>query len=120
MAAFAGMLRDQILKGEDIHWIDSLPDFYKWKHMTKLQYLKFGDFGNYLIKNDTDPLRQYLNTKKKECYRKNIRVNIISEIDSNCEQIVKLDYQGLIDGTTAMIFGINTINVIKQVFRQRE
>ena len=115
LAAFSGKLRDQILKGEDIYWIDSLRDLKGWKHITKLQYVEFGDFNNYLIKNDTDPLRLYLNSKKKECYNNNIRVNVLAKIDSDCKQIVNLDYQGLIDGTTTMIFGISTIEVIKQI-----
>ena len=77
-AAFTGMLRDQILKGEDIHWtyightldiqwtythwIDSLGDLYEWKHITKLQYTDFSDFNKYLIRNDT--MKGYISTPR--------------------------------------------------------
>ena len=114
-AAFSVKLKNQILKGEDIYWIDSLRDLKQWKDITKLQYVEFSDFNNYLIKNDTDPLRQYLNTKKKECYNNNIRVNTFSKIHSDCQQIVELDYQGLKDGTTAIILCLSIIEVIKRV-----
>ena len=115
LGAFSGTLREQILKGEDIHWIDSLRDLYEWKDITKLQYREFSDFNNYLIKNDTDPLRKYFNTKVKECFTDIMRFNILSETDSDCEQVVELDYKGLMEGTTAMIFHMDFIEVIKHM-----
>ena len=114
-AAFSVKLKNQILKGGDIYWIDSLRDLKQWKHITKLQYVEFSDFNNYLIKNDTDPLRLYLNTKKKECYNNNIRTNSLSKKDSDCQQIDKLDYQSLKEGRTAIILGLSIIEVIKRV-----
>ena len=115
LGAFSGTLRGQILKGEDIHWIDSLRDLYEWKDITKLQFIEFSDFNNYLVKNDTDIVRKYFNTKVKECYTESIRINIMSETDSDCQQVMDLDYKGLIEGTTAMILHMKFIEVIKQM-----
>ena len=115
LASFAGKLREQILKGQDIHWIDSLRDLYEWEGITKLQYAEFGDFNNYLIKNDTDPLRQYLNKKNKECLTDSIREFMVSVTDPDCTQITELDYQGVMDGTTAMIFRLEFIAIVKRV-----
>ena len=114
-AAFAGMLRDQILKGEDIHWIDSLRDLYEWKHINTLQYREFYDFNNYLLKNDNDTVRQYLSTKMKECYANNIRTTpSTTQLDKNCKQVLELDYKGVMEGTTAMIFATGLVNLVKQ------
>ena len=115
LGAVPGTLRGHILKGKDIHWIDSLRDLYQWEGITKLQFLEFSDFNNYLIKNDTDTLRKYFNTKVKECYTENMRINIMSETDSDCQQVIDLDYKGLMEGTTAMIFHMDFIELIKHM-----
>ena len=114
-AGFAGMLRDQILKGEDIHWIDSLRDLYEWKDITKLQYTEFSEFHNYLMEeNNNDTMRDYFYSKTKQCYTLNIRPTS----HSNCEQTTELDYQGVLDGTTAMVFQSRYIDVVEQVLNK--
>ena len=114
-AGFAGMLRDQILKGEYIHWIDSLRDLYEWKDITKLQYTEFSEFNDYLMeKDDNDTIRDYFNTKNKECYTLNIRATL----HSNCEQTMNLDYEGVLNGTTAMVFQSRFIDVVEQVLNK--
>ena len=114
-AGFAGMLRDQILKGEDIHWIDSLKDLYEWKGITKLQYTEFSEFNNYLIKKgDNDRMKDYFNTKTKQCYTLNIRATS----HSNCEQTTEVDYDGVLDGTTALVFQSRYIDVVEQVLNK--
>ena len=113
LGAFSGTLRGQILKRKDIHWIDSLRDLYEWKDITKLQYYEYGDFNNYLLNNDNDDsMRDYFKTKAKECYTHNIRPTIVD----NCIQTSQLNYQGVRDGTTAMIFQTKYINLVKQEF----
>ena len=114
IAGFSGILRDQILKGEDIHWIDSLSDLYNWKPITKLQYHEFGDFNNYLVKNDYDPMRKYFNTKIRHCYTLNIKKSGSQDQKSDCKQTKKLDFQGVVDGSTAMIFQTNLIYLVKR------
>ena len=47
-------------------------------------------------------------------------MSITVETDSDCNQTVELDYQGVMDGTTAMIFHSLLIDLIKQVLYHRD
>ena len=116
IAAFSGTLRDQILKGEDIHWIDSLRDLYKWKHITKLQYHHLDDFYNYLAKNNSDSMRQDFDTRKRDCYTLNIQISGNQDHESDCILTKELDFQGVFDGSTALIFQKSFIYLVKREF----
>ena len=39
----------------------------------------------------------------------------MSETDSDCQQVIDLDYKGLMEGTTAMIFHMDFIELIKHM-----
>ena len=50
LAAFSGLLRDQLLRPDPIYWIDSLQDLYEWK---ELEIQSFG--GTYIDTFAKDP-----------------------------------------------------------------
>ena len=96
-------------RGKEIHWIDSLKDLYSWRQITKLQYNEFTDFDNLLNENNTEMLMHF-NSLVRECFTFNTR----NSLDESCLKTSAFDYQGLIGGTTAMVFQASLINLVRQ------
>ena len=88
LAAFSGLLRDQLLRHDPIYWIDSLQDLYKWKKL-KIQTLG-GSYMNTLVKDSkAGPMANNFKSRLQTLYY--FPVN--GKFDEN-----DIDFDGIING----------------------
>ena len=106
LAAFSGQLRVMLIMIKPIHWIDSLQDLYKWKDITKIQTLDWTDFPNFIdMYNNTDPMATDFDRRY---------IERLLGVDAIYNSNAVIDYQGVINGKTVVIFPQHYIQIYKQ------
>ena len=108
LAAFAGLVRNQLLRPDPIYWIDSLKDLYDWKEV-KIQTFQ----GTYLDKftehNIHDPMASNFRDRLKLLYYFQAK-----------ENLNYVDFSGIVEGRTAFVGFLHLLTYIKYCLSHME
>ena len=99
LAAFSGLLRDQLLRPDPIYWIDSFQDLYEWKG--QIQTSKGGYFNTFIQNNLNDPMANNFRN------RLNVTAGLVNKDDS------AIDYRGICEGRTAVVTVLQWLQMMK-------
>ena len=106
LAAFSGQLRDLVIKGKAIYWIDNLEDLYNWKHVTKLHMLVLTDISNFIHnQNETDPMARDFSQRHIEEYIVTTGMRIEDTID----------FEAVKRGTAALVYPAHYLQIFKNM-----
>ena len=101
LAAFSNELWMQLIKRQDIVWIDSLEDLMKWKHI-RIDAFEGGNLINYVENYDKEEMA--INFKD--------RINPMNHQDF-ARGLKSLDYKGLMSGEKAFVIDFLTLQILK-------
>ena len=105
LAAFAGLVRNQLLRPDPIYWIDSLQDLYEWKEL-QIQTFRSNYLFSFIGHTVDDPIADNFGQRLEV-------LNYYPTVDSGEKDINDIDYSGIVEGRTALVTTIQTLTLIK-------
>ena len=106
LAAFSGQLRDLVIKGKSVSWIDNLQDLYNWKHVTKIHLIIMTDLSNFIHnQNETDPMARDFSKREIKEYNANTGKKMEDTID----------FEAVRRGTAALVYPVHFLQIFKNM-----
>ena len=106
LAAFSGQLREHLLKGKPIKWIDSWQDLYEWDNV-KIQSYTTSTLVRFHEKyKDVDPMAKSFSLRTEA-------IDISKFIDSSYLDN-NLDYDGVRNGSVAIVIDLHYLQILKK------
>ena len=104
LAAFSGGLRDQVIKGKAIYWIDNVKDLYHSKQISKIHLIMLTDLSNF-IKNhkNSNPMAKDFSQRDLQEYNPAMGKKLEDTID----------FEAMKRGTAAMVYPAHFIEIFK-------
>ena len=112
LAAFAGLVRNLLLRPDPIYWIDSLQDLYEWKDL-QIQTFRATYLHSYTEHSVDDPMADNFGHRLEV-------LNYYPTVDSGEKDINDIDYSGIVEGRTAVVSTVQTLTLIKYRLKDRE
>ena len=106
LAAFSGLLRDLMIQPNPISWIDSWDDLAEWKHLCI--YTTYASEVNFYIS-------YFSNESIAQNFAKRMKLLNNDELYKDFKRWdTDIDYQGIKDGTAALVGDLFYIDTLKQ------
>ena len=111
LAAFSGQLRDLVIKGKPILWIDSIQDLYNWKHVTKIHLLFLTDMSNFIHNHkDTDPMAKDFSNRDLQEFNASKGIKLEDTID----------FEAVKRGTAALVYPTQYLQIFKNMMASEQ
>ena len=99
LAAFSGLLRNQLLRPDPIYWIDSLQDLYQWKEL-KIQTFTYTYMSTFVSDPNGGPMARNFESRLQELHYYQTEENVKNDVND-------IDLEGIINGRYYSVLYIN-------------
>ena len=112
LAAFSGLVRDQLLRPDEIYWIDSLQDLYQWKELN-IQTFRGTYIDSFIRKNPNDSIA--------DNFRNRLQIlDFHQKYEGIKHDLKDIDFNGIVEGRTAVVGYLQSLIGLKNILSDSE